>query len=306
MSTGSFEGDRAAATRAAHREPVGENAEEFAADTGSAPDTDRAHGLHVDQGADDRVDYRDAGDRDLGDPDDDGPDDDDPDDDGPDDDGPDDDGPDDDLGADLSPQLYEPVPASYAVTAQPTLREGVLEREKAQFGGVKVGSALFGWLAANGTAVLLTAIVAATGAAIGLGSGPVEEFEATATPNAGTVGVVGAIALVVILFVSYFCGGYVAGRMARFNGARQGVAVWLWAITIAIVAAVVAAIAGSRYNILATLNSFPRIPIAEGTLTAGSVITLIVVIIVSLAGAILGGVAGMRYHRKVDRIGLGR
>ena len=28
--------------------------------------------------------------------------------------------------------------------------------------------------------------------------------------------------------------------------------------------------------------------------------------LISLGGAILGGVAGMRYHRKVDQAGLGR
>src|SRR6478609_4762648 len=40
-------------------------------------------------------------------------------------------------------------------------RETVVAREKEQFGGVKIGSAFFGWLAATGMAVLLTALVAA-------------------------------------------------------------------------------------------------------------------------------------------------
>jgi hypothetical protein len=111
---------------------------------------------------------------------------------------------------------------------------------------------------------------------------------------------------VVVLFVSYFCGGYVAGRMARFDGAKQGLAVWLWAVAIAIVVAIIAAIAGSQYNILGSLNSFPRIPVSEGNLTAGSIVTAIVAALISLAGAVLGGTAGMRFHRKVDRAGLGR
>jgi hypothetical protein len=92
--------------------------------------------------------------------------------------------------------------------------------------------------------------------------------------------------------------------MARFNGAKQGVAVWLWAVVIAIVVAVLGAVAGSKYNILGTLNSFPRLPVDEGSLTTGGVIALLVAALVSLAGAVLGGLAGMRFHRKVDKAGL--
>jgi hypothetical protein len=43
-----------------------------------------------------------------------------------------------------------------------SLRHDVVAREKERFGGIKFGSAFFGWLAATGTAVILTALVAAT------------------------------------------------------------------------------------------------------------------------------------------------
>lgn len=188
-----------------------------------------------------------------------------------------------------------------------TLREDVVARERSEFGGMKFGSAFFGWLTATGTAVLLTALVAAAGAAVGLGSaGSADRAIDQANANASTVGLVGAIALVVILLVAYFCGGYVAGRMARFDGGKQGIAVWLWAAIIAVVVAVLTLIFGSQYNILGSLNSFPRIPLGEGSVTLTGIITAVVVAVVSLAGAILGGVAGMRYHRRVDRAGLGR
>jgi hypothetical protein len=186
-----------------------------------------------------------------------------------------------------------------------TLREEVVGREREEFGGMKFGSAFFGWLAATGTAVILTALVAATGAAIGLGV--TDDGQAALDEgDAATIGIVGAIALVVVLLVSYFCGGYVAGRMARFDGLKQGLAVWLWAIVIAVVVAIIGAIAGSQFNILANLNSFPRIPINEGAVTTGGIITAVVLALASLVGALLGGVAGMRFHRKVDRAGLGR
>ena len=88
---------------------------------------------------------------------------------------------------------------------------------------------------------------------MGLGT-PGGNLEPTAE-NASTVGLIGAIALAVVVFVAYFCGGYVAGRMARLSGAKQGIAVWLWALIVAVVFAIVAAIAGSQFNILADLNS---------------------------------------------------
>jgi len=190
-------------------------------------------------------------------------------------------------------------------------RKSVVEREKDAHGGVKVGSAFFGWLTATGTAVLLTALLAATGTAVGLASsGSVDAAlsgaQNQAAGNAGAIGIAGAIALLVVLLVSYFCGGYVAGRMARFNGAKQGVAVWVWAIVIAVVAAILVAVAGSKYNVLSQLNSFPRIPVDEGTLTSGSIITVVAALVVALVGAVLGGLAGMRFHRRVDRAGLGR
>jgi hypothetical protein len=186
-------------------------------------------------------------------------------------------------------------------------RESVVAREKEQYGGIKFGSAFFGWLTATGTAVLLTALAAAAGTAVGVANNTdVEEVADQAASDPTTVGLVGGIVLLVVLFVAYYCGGYVAGRMARFNGAKQGLAVWLWAVIIAIAVAVLAAIAGDQFNVLGELNSFPRIPVAEGDVTTGGIIALLVIALVSLAGAVLGGLAGMRFHRKVDRAGLGR
>jgi hypothetical protein len=54
------------------------------------------------------------------------------------------------------------------------------------------------------------------------------------------------------------------------------------------------------------VNSFPRLPLNEGTLTTGGIIVAVGVVAASLIGALLGGLAGMRYHRRVDRAGLGR
>lgn len=208
-------------------------------------------------------------------------------------------------------RAYAVAPGAAAPGAESTVaadpktatRETVVAREKEQFGGIKVGSAFFGWLAATGTAVLLTALVAAAGTAVGLATNTDVNKAVNQASSDQSVGLVGIIVLLVILFVAYYCGGYVAGRMARFNGARQGLMVWLWAVIAAVVVALLALIAGERFNILANLNSFPRIPVNEGQLTTTGIVAAIVVAAVALVGAVVGGLAGMRFHRKVDRAG---
>ena len=197
-------------------------------------------------------------------------------------------------------------PVARAATSGRTVRQDVVAQQKERFGGMHFGTAFFGWLTATGAAVLLTARVAGAGTAVGLGTevDPNQAADA-ATENAATIGLIGAIALAVVVFVAYLCGGYVAGRMARFSGAKQGVAVWLWALIVAVVLAIVGAVAGNQFNVLAEVNSFPRIPVNEGDLAASSIIAVIAIAIVSLGGAVLGGITGMRYHRKVDKAGLG-
>ncbi|WP_223169404.1 MULTISPECIES: hypothetical protein [Microbacterium] len=187
-----------------------------------------------------------------------------------------------------------------------TLRQEVLRREEERFGGFKFGAAFFGWLTAMGAALLLTALVAAIGAAIGLTSpGAVQDAAEAAEENLGGATIISAVAIGLVLFLAYFAGGYVAGRMARFSGVKQGIAVWLWAIVIAIIVAIISALAGAEWDILAALDGFPRIPITPETATLTGILTAVGAAIVTLVGAILGGMAGMRYHRRVDRVGLG-
>jgi len=177
-----------------------------------------------------------------------------------------------------------------------------VDRQHDRFGGIKWGAAFFGWLSANGLAVILVALLSAAGVAIGLTQGVPSTNEAV--QQADTIGIVGGIALLVVLFLAYLAGGYVAGRMARFDGARQGIAVWVIGLLIVIALAVLGLVLGSQYNVLQSLN-LPRIPIGEGTATTAGIIALVAVLLVTLAGAVLGGKLGERYHRKIDRVGLG-
>jgi hypothetical protein len=93
--------------------------------------------------------------------------------------------------------------------------------------------------------------------------------------------------------------------MARLSGAKQGIAVWVWAVLIAVAVAVAGAVLGAKFDILAKLGGFPRLPINEGDLTTGGIVAIVIAVVAALVGAVLGGLAGMRYHRKVDRAGLG-
>ena len=126
-----------------------------------------------------------------------------------------------------------------------------------------------------------------------------------AADQAGEIGIGGGIAVLVVLFLAYLAGGYVAGRMARFDGARQGLAVWLVGLLVVLLLAAAGALLGAQYNVLQQLN-LPRIPIDEGTATTAGIITLVAILLVTLLGAVLGGKLGDRYHRQVDRAGFDR
>jgi amino acid transporter len=174
----------------------------------------------------------------------------------------------------------------------------VRQRQRDEYGGFNFGAAFFGWLVAVGMAVLLTALLSAAGAAIGL----TNLTEGEAKSNAETIGIVGGILLIVVLALSYYAGGYVAGRMSRFDGGRQGLGVWIVGLLVTIALAVLGAIAGSEWNLFSQVN-LPRIPIDEGSIATGAAITLVLILIGTLAAAIVGGKAGERYHRKVDAAG---
>jgi hypothetical protein len=167
-------------------------------------------------------------------------------------------------------------------------------RQREEFGGINWGAAFFGWLVAVGLGALLVGLLAAAGAAVGL----------TALSEADTaeIGLGGAIALLVALAAAYFAGGYVAGRMSRFDGARQGFGTWLLGLAITVVLAVVGAVLGSEYNVLERLD-LPAVPVGDSELATGGALALAIVVIGTFLAAVAGGKAGERYHRKVDRAG---
>ena len=168
-------------------------------------------------------------------------------------------------------------------------------REK--FGGVNWGASFFGWLVAVALAVLLTSIAGAVAAGVGATT---EITQSDAERAAGTIGVVAAVVLLLVLLVGYYTGGYVAGRMSRFDGGRQGLAVWVIGLIVTLIAVAVGWVFGDQYNVLDRVD-LPRIPIPTDQVSSGGIITGLVVIVVTALAAMAGGTVGRRYHAKVDR-----
>jgi hypothetical protein len=182
-------------------------------------------------------------------------------------------------------------------TTEAAVATGARHEARERFGGLNWGAAFFGWLTALGMAAILTALLSAAGAAIGLTEG---SAATAAEDNAETVGIVGGALLLLVLAIAYFCGGYVAGRMSRFDGKRRGFGVWAIGLLVTLAIAAAAAIFGSEYNVLNQLN-LPRIPIEEGDLATGGAIALGLALLTTLIAAILGGAQGRHYPDRVDR-----
>ena len=166
--------------------------------------------------------------------------------------------------------------------------------QREEHGGLSWGSAFFGWLVAFGVAVLLTGLLSAAGAATGLTAGDTVDE---------TVSLVGGIGLILAALVAYYAGGYVAGRMSRFDGGRQGLGVWIIGLLVTAALAAVAVFAGSEYNVISQAN-LPSFAVGDSEATTGGLIAMAVMLIGTLLAAMAGGKAGERYHKRVDRVGI--
>jgi hypothetical protein len=194
----------------------------------------------------------------------------------------------------------EEIPAEGTEERTRLAASALHRREEQAYGGtIQWEAAFFGWLAAIGLSALLVAVVVGAGLAVGI-----TELDGSASEKTDALTLGGGIVIVAIVALAYLCGGYVAGRMARFDGWRQGLGVWILGIVVAIGLALAGVIGGSEYNVLSTLD-LPRIPVDEGDLTTGGAIALGAVLAGTLAASIAGGVGGERFHRAVDEAGVG-
>src|SRR4051812_9237598 len=168
-----------------------------------------------------------------------------------------------------------------------------------KFGGMNLGAAFFGWLVAIAVSILLTSIAGAIVAALGSNA---NVTQSEAQRQAGTIGIFAGIVLLVVLMIGYYCGGYVAGRMSRYSGTKQGLGVWVIGLIVTIIAVVLGAVFGQQYDILSRVN-LPRLPISGDALSTGGIIAALAVLVGTLVAAVAGGSVGTHYHRRVDRAG---
>jgi hypothetical protein len=101
--------------------------------------------------------------------------------------------------------------------------------------------------------------------------------------------------------LAFYTGGYVAGRLARFDGARQGFGVWMFSFVLAALVAGLGAYANSLYDLVGRVDR-PHVPLTNDDLLTGSLITAAALLMLPLLAALLGGKTGQRYHDKIDEL----
>ncbi len=120
--------------------------------------------------------------------------------------------------------------------------------------------------------------------------------------------ITGLVIVGFVLFLAYFIGGYVAGRLVRFDGGRNGAATVGWAILLGVIfavfgfllagllpGAVFELLRGLRDGVLSTVGDLTTL----GLLGAGIIVGALLLV---LLGSFLGGRLGNRYHTRIDQM----
>ncbi|MFP3883736.1 MAG: hypothetical protein ACLFRT_14615 [Actinomycetota bacterium] len=165
-----------------------------------------------------------------------------------------------------------------------------------RFGGADVVAGILGMFAALGTLVFLGALLAAGSAGIDYQLNQID-----VDGNLQEVEVIGAIVAIAVVLVSFFVGGLTAGRMARYDGAINGLGVALWFILLVAIFGALGIWFGQEYNAFAAVdlpNWFGQLGADDLTLKA--IAGALAGIVAALLGGYLGGALGESYHRRAD------
>ncbi|WP_350274288.1 hypothetical protein [Kribbella sp. HUAS MG21] len=176
--------------------------------------------------------------------------------------------------------------------------EAEVDPELLSYRGFKFGAAFFGYLIAISMSVLLLAAVAAAA----FGTAEILDYttgDAKTQPGAALLTAAGVT--VFMLAVAFYTGGYVAGRLARFDGGRQGFGVWMIALLVSLVAGGAGWFVDNQYAVVDDINR-PDVSLADNTLLLGSIGAAAALLLLTLLAAIVGGKSGRRYHDRIDEL----
>ncbi|MEX2424991.1 MAG: hypothetical protein WD990_13530 [Acidimicrobiia bacterium] len=164
-----------------------------------------------------------------------------------------------------------------------------------RFGGIDTPAALGGLFALIGALAFLSAIIAAGAGALAFQMNAID-----IEGNVQEIEIAGMLLAAAIVFISALVGGWVAGRMARFDGVMNGIGAALWLLLLVAVFAALGAWVGEEYNAFQRVGLpdwFAQLDVDE--LTTNVIIASIVGIVALIGGAALGGAIGEAYNRKV-------
>ncbi len=169
-------------------------------------------------------------------------------------------------------------------------RSPAVRAARERYGGLDIPATLVGMLTALAVLLLLGGLIGAAVGAIGYQTGLKGNVEETTLAS-----LIGGL---VTLFVAFVIGGWAAGRMARYDGGRNGLMTAVWAILLAAVLSALAAAFGADYDVLGSAG-LPQ-PFSQDALTLGGIVTALIAIAAMLLGGFLGGKWGERFHRRAD------
>ncbi|HVD26525.1 MAG TPA: hypothetical protein VNB86_11090 [Gaiellaceae bacterium] len=160
-----------------------------------------------------------------------------------------------------------------------------------RFGGIDIPATLVGMLTALSTTLILAGLIGAAVGAVGYQTGLESDAQ-----DLSFASMIGGVA---VLFVAYVIGGWAAGRIARYDGARNGFATGIWTLILAAIVSGLAAWLGSEYDVLGNVD-LPQW-FSTDAFTTTAIVSGVAAVIAMFVGGTIGGYMGERYHRRADR-----